>query len=119
MSIYADLILDHYQYPRNNKKLEHPTRIIDVSNPLCGDKLHFEIVEKDGKVQEIGFTGEGCAISIASASMLSEHALGKSTEILRTLTKEDVLGLLGIELTPNRLKCALLAKEALLKLISH
>lgn len=115
MSIYADIILDHYQYPRNNKKLQNPTHTIDVANSLCGDKLHLEMVVAEGIIRDVGFTAEGCAISIASASMLTEHVLGKPVEILNTLSKEDVLGLLGITLTPNRMKCALLSWEALVK----
>jgi len=117
MSIYADLILDHYQYPRNNKTINGATAKVDLENPLCGDKLHMEILEKDGKIEEIGFTGEGCAISIASASMLTEHVKGKSKKELLAIRTEDVLGLLNIELTPNRMKCALLSWEALLKLV--
>ncbi len=117
MSIYADLILDHYKNPRNNKMLEDPTSTVDVNNPLCGDKLHMELSEKDGVVEHIGFTGDGCAISIASASMLTEYAKGKNVSELVDLSGQDVIGLLGIELTPNRMKCALLSWEALIKLI--
>lgn len=119
MSIYEDIILDHYQNPRNNKSLENPTSEVDVHNPLCGDKLHVEIHDKEGIVEEVGFTGEGCAISVASASLLSEYAKGKSKKELQSLKKEDVLGLLGIELTPNRMKCALLSWEALVKTVSR
>lgn len=97
--------------------LEDPTSTVDVNNPLCGDKLHMELIEKDGVVVDVGFTGEGCAISTASASMLSEYAKGKKTSELVALTTDDVIGLLGIELTPNRMKCALLSWEALVKLI--
>lgn len=117
MSIYEDIILDHYQNPRNNHVLKEPTSKVDVSNPLCGDKLHFEIRDSDGIIQEVGFNGEGCAISTASASLLSEYAKGKSRSELKSLKKEDVLGLLGIELTPNRMKCALLSWEALVKAV--
>ncbi|MDA1316662.1 MAG: iron-sulfur cluster assembly scaffold protein [bacterium] len=120
MSIYADLILDHYQHPRNNTLLTPGvSKSVDVNNPLCGDKLHMEIIEKDGVMQEIGFTGEGCAISIASASMLSEYAKGKSKAELLDLNAQDVVGLLGIDLTPNRMKCALLGWEALIKLLNN
>lgn len=122
MSIYADLILDHYQYPRNNTLLTSEVskldiKSIDVSNPLCGDKLHMELMEKDGIITEIGFTGQGCAISIASASMLTEYVKGKKTKELLDLRTDDVLGLLNIELTPNRMKCALLSWEGLRKLL--
>ncbi|MDP4010793.1 MAG: iron-sulfur cluster assembly scaffold protein [Candidatus Roizmanbacteria bacterium] len=123
MSLYADLILDHYQHPRNNTLLTSEVskldiKSIDVSNPLCGDKLHMEIREQDGVIQEIGFTAEGCAISIASASMLTEYAKGKTKKELLDISTDDVLGLLKIELTPNRMKCALLSWEGLMKLLS-
>lgn len=119
MSIYEDLIIDHYKNPRNNKLLKKTTSKVDVENPLCGDSLHFEILEKDGKVEDIGFSGEGCAISIASASILSEKAKGQSIQKLRSMKAEDVVGLLGIELTPNRMKCALLSWEALQKVVKN
>ena len=124
MSIYADLILDHYQNPRNNILLtsevsKSEIQSINVSNPLCGDKLHMELSEKDGVVEHIGFTGDGCAISIASASMLTEYAKGKNVSELVDLSGQDVIGLLGIELTPNRMKCALLSWEALIKLVTN
>jgi len=117
MSIYADIILDHYQNPRNNKQIVNAQKSVDVDNPFCGDKLHFECFIKDGKVKEIGFTGEGCAISIASASMLTEHTKGKTKKELLEISINDVLGLLNIELTPNRMKCALLSWEGLRKLL--
>jgi len=117
MSIYADIILDHYQNPRNFGKLNSPTSEVSLDNPLCGDKLHMELREEDGVIREIGFTGEGCAISIASASMLTENAKGKTKKELLEITVDDVLGLLNIELTPNRMKCALLSWEGLRKLL--
>jgi len=122
MSIYADIILDHYQHPRNNKKISHTKSTsevvsVDVDNSLCGDTLHMEIAFSEGKITDIGFTGEGCAISIAAASMLTEYAKGKKRDDLVDMKHEDVLGLLGIELTPNRMKCALLSWEALKKLL--
>lgn len=118
MSIYEEVILDHYQHPRNNAPLPDPTAAVDVNNPLCGDKLRFEIHDTNGVIDAVGFSGEGCAISVASASLLSEYAKGKTKKELKSLNKEDVLGLLGIELTPNRMKCALLSWEALVKAVS-
>ena len=117
MSLYSDIILDHYQFPRNNTKLKKSSAQIHVDNPLCGDSLDMEILEKDGKIKEIGFTGEGCAISIASASLLTEYVKGKSKDEISKIDKDNVVGLLNIELSPNRLKCALLAWEALIKLV--
>jgi nitrogen fixation protein NifU and related proteins len=117
MSIYGDIILDHYNYPRNNTKLLNPTHTVHVDNPLCGDSLDMEIIEKDGKIEEIGFTGVGCAISIASASLLTEHVKGESISKMLKIDKDYVVGLLHIELSPNRLKCALLAWEGLITLL--
>lgn len=117
MSIYGDIILDHYNFPRNNTKLENPTAHVHVDNPLCGDSLDMEIVEENGIIRQIGFTGQGCAISIASASLLTEHVLGKTKDEVRKIDKDNVVGLLNIELSPNRLKCALLAWEGVMKLV--
>ncbi len=116
MSIYEEIILDHYNNPRNNKKLKNPSAKIHVDNPLCGDSLDMEILEEDGKITEVGFTGTGCAISIASASLLSEFIKGKSKDEIQKIDKDSVVGLLNIELSPNRLKCALLAWEGFIKL---
>lgn len=118
MSIYQDLILDHYRSPRNQGNLSNPTNTVDVYNPLCGDKLHMEIVDHNGKISQISFSGEGCAISQAAASMLTEYAKEKSIEELRKLPKETIIEMIGVELSPNRLKCALLSWEALLKVIA-
>ncbi len=117
MSIYGDIILDHYEYPRNKKTIENHTHAVDVSNPLCGDELSMEAVIKDGIVTDIGFHGEGCAISIASASILTEYAMNKSVKELSGLTPQRVLAILKVELSPNRMKCGLLAWEALLRLL--
>ncbi len=119
MSIYQDIILDHYRSPRNFGKLPSPTNSVDVYNSLCGDKLHFEIREQGGVVSEIGFSGEGCAISQATASLLSEYAKGKNSNTLRSLDKQFILEMIGVPLSPNRIKCALLSWEALIKVVSH
>lgn len=118
-SIYQDIILDHYRFPRNFGTIENPSNSVDVSNPLCGDKLHIDIKEKDSKIEEISFSGEGCAISIASASMLTEYAKGKPKDELKKIESDFILKeLLQIQLTPNRVKCALLSWEALVKVLS-
>lgn len=119
MSIYEEIILDHYNNPRNNTKLKNPSAEIHVDNPLCGDSLDFEISVEGEKIKEIGFTGEGCAISIASASLLSEHVKGKTKDEVLKIDKDNVVGLLNIELSPNRLKCALLAWEGIQKLVKE
>lgn len=117
MSLYQDIILDHYHNPRHFGSLKSPTKKNQTLNPSCGDKISMEIIEKDGKVKEIAFSGEGCAISMASASMLTEYAVGKSLEELKILTPDSMIKLLGIEVSASRLKCALLPLEALKRLV--
>jgi nitrogen fixation NifU-like protein len=117
MSIYQEMILDHYHNPRNFGKMEHPSHSISVSNPLCGDKIEMAVKEIHGVVEDIKYSGEGCAISMASASMLTEYVKGKEVNELKKLTPEIIISMLGIELSPNRLKCALLSLEALKKVL--
>jgi len=129
MDIYREKILDHYKNPRNFGKLEKPDASYQMSNPLCGDVLGMEIkgrkmenacLRRQGKwkVEEIKFWGEGCAISQASASMLTEKVKGMTIEEIKRLRYEDIKEMLGIELSPARIKCALLPLEVLQKAIS-
>ncbi len=117
MSIYQDIILDHYRNPRNTGSLKKPSNHIKVTNPLCGDIIEMDISEENGLIKDIKFSGQGCAISQASASMITEFAKGKSREEIKKLNSSFILKLLGIQLSPNRLKCALLSLEALQKII--
>jgi len=117
MSIYQEVILDHSRNPRNFKKLVRPTASITVNNPLCGDRLQLDILVKNGTITEVGYSGEGCAISVASASLLSEYILNKQVKNMKKLDKDIVFKLLGINLSPNRIKCALLPWEAVLKVL--
>ncbi|MCA9371382.1 iron-sulfur cluster assembly scaffold protein [Candidatus Woesebacteria bacterium] len=119
MSIYGDIILDHYHNPRNYKTISQKTHAVEVKNPLCGDELTMEAIIKGGKLIDIGFSGQGCAISLASASLLTEFVKDTPVEELKGITPEDVVGLLHVELSPNRLKCALLSLEALKKILSQ
>lgn len=118
MSIYQELILDHYRNPRNATVLEDATGEISLNNPLCGDKITLQIKEDEGRIIDVGYKATGCAISVASASMLSEYVLGKTKEELQKLDKDFIIELIGIELSPNRIKCALLPLEALSKIIT-
>ena len=112
--IYSENILDHYNKPRNFGKLLHPTSTARDSNPLCGDDLEMQLlVDKNGKVVDVRFNGEGCAISVASASMLTEAVKGKDVKFVKGLDSKRLLGMLGISLGPVRLKCALLPLNAL------
>ena len=106
---YKERILDHYKHPRNFGSLENPDIVHEEDNPLCGDRIQIEIQLKNGVVEEVRFNGEGCAISLASASMLTEMIQGKSLEELKVLGKNELLKELGIPLTPTRLKCGLLS----------
>jgi nitrogen fixation NifU-like protein len=110
---YRQNILDHYENPRNWGRLEKPDISAEDANPLCGDKIRMDLVVKDGRVETVRFSGHGCSISRAAASMLSEAIQGKTLEEVKALGREDVLEMLGIELGPVRLKCALLALKTL------
>ncbi len=110
---YQQNILDHSRHPRNSGRLDHPSVSREEMNPLCGDKLHIDLQIDDGVVTAVGFTGRGCAISQAAASMLTEEIKGKSVAEVRALSKDDVLGLLGIPIGYTRLKCALLGLKAI------
>jgi nitrogen fixation NifU-like protein len=112
--IYREIILDYYRNPRNYGKIENPDISKRDSNPLCGDELEMHINIKDNKVSDVKFTGKGCAISQASASMLTELIMGKDFDYVKQLTKEDILENLGLpDLGPARIKCALLSLKVL------
>ncbi len=106
--LYRELILDHYQHPHNHGELADADISFEDSNPLCGDKIRFYIKLKDNVVQDVRFNGKGCAISQASASMLSDALIGKSLDEIRKMDKQFILDMLGIPLGPTRIKCALL-----------
>jgi nitrogen fixation NifU-like protein len=112
--LYRDLILDHYKNPRHKGLLDPHDFSYEDENPLCGDKLRIDVrLGEDRRVKEVAFSGRGCAISQASASMLTDSILGKSLDELKQLSKDDILDMLGIELGPVRLKCALLSLKVL------
>jgi len=108
--IYREIILDYYRNPRNYGKLDNPDVVVRDSNPLCGDEIEMHIKFEGGKVKDIRFNGKGCAISQASASMLTEIVMNKSIDEVRKISKEDILANLGLtNLGPARIKCALLS----------
>lgn len=106
--LYREEILEHYKRPHNWRKLTDPTLSFSDNNPLCGDSLSVELRVVDDRVVEVGFQGEGCAISCATASMISEQLIGRTVEQLAGLEKTELFELLGMEPSPVRLKCALL-----------
>jgi nitrogen fixation NifU-like protein len=111
--MYRQQILDHYRNPRNVGELEDPTFSHEGYNPSCGDELEFDVeLEDDGEtVARVAFRGEGCAISQASASMLSQKLPGMTLDEVEALDRDDVLEMLGVEVTPMRIKCAVLAEK--------
>lgn len=111
--LYRDYILEHYRRPHNFGILDEPTASYEGANPLCGDRITIMLGIRDGVVAEVAFTGRGCAISQASASLLTDEVRGKPVEEVARLTPDDVLDLLGIEISPARLKCALLSLDTL------
>lgn len=112
--MYREQILDHAKHPRHHGLL-HPADIdFEGHNPLCGDKLHLTLrVDDHNRVTDVGWDGQGCAISQASMSMLSEQIEGKTLDELKSLSKDDIFDMLGIELSMNRIKCALLSLKVL------
>jgi nitrogen fixation NifU-like protein len=112
--LYRENILDHYQNPRHYGTLDDPDISYQDDNPLCGDVIRIDLkVDDQERITEVAFSGEGCAISQASASMLTEEILGKTLDEVKALGKEDILEMLGIQLGPVRLKCALLSLKVL------
>lgn len=118
--LYRDEILEHYRRPHNFGTLPEPDAAFEGSNPLCGDRITLMLdIGEDGRVSDVAFTGRGCAISQASASMLTDEIRGMTTEDVARLQNQDVLDLLGIEISPARLKCALLSIDTLKKALTE
>ena len=111
---YRENILEHYRHPHNAGTLEHPTHSHEEDNPLCGDVIRIDLhVNNDNVIDEVAFQGRGCAISQASASMLTEMIKGKTLDEAKQIGKDQILENLGIEIGPVRMKCALLSLKVL------
>lgn len=118
MDIYREVILDHYKHPRNFGHLPKPDAKIEEGNVTCGDRIVMEInADKSGHITDIRFSGEGCAISQASASMLTEKVMGMKQDEVMKLTAKNITDMLGTTLTPSRTKCATLPLEVLQKAV--
>jgi nitrogen fixation protein NifU and related proteins len=111
--LYREYILEHYKRPHHFGELEDYDLEFHDSNPLCGDELRVQIKIEDGKVADLAFSGQGCAISQASASMVSDEVIGMPIDDLLRLDKQFVLDLLGIDISATRIKCALLSLKVL------
>jgi nitrogen fixation NifU-like protein len=113
MDLYTEIILDHYQHPHHAGALREPTNSITEHNPLCGDVIKLDLKIEKATLKEIGFVGNGCAISQASMSMLADYAQGKKISVLKKLKPKIIYDLLGVTISPGRVKCALLGLSAL------
>ncbi len=112
--LYQERILDHYEQPFHRGSCPRATHAHEGENPLCGDHVRIELaIDKDGKIEDAYFTGEGCCISQAAASMLVELLSGKTMEEAKQFTAQDMLKLFSAQLTPNRQKCCLLSWRVL------
>ncbi|MBK8139403.1 MAG: iron-sulfur cluster assembly scaffold protein [Chloroflexi bacterium] len=114
LEFYREMILDHARTPRNWGLLAAPDFDHEELNPLCGDHLHLTLhVDETGIIREVGWGGHGCAISQASASMLGEKLIGMPLDQARRISRDELLEMVGLQLTPNRMKCALLSLKVL------
>ncbi len=119
MNIYQEDILDHYHHPRNCGILDHPTHKTSANNPTCGDDVSVTLIIKNDTVQNIKFTGSGCAISQAATSLVTEKILHMPITDVLSLTKDDIITLLGVDVGIGRITCALLGIETIQKAITH
>ncbi|QUG42530.1 SUF system NifU family Fe-S cluster assembly protein [Psychrobacillus sp. INOP01] len=134
--LYRRVIMDHYKNPRNKGSIEDGALTIDMNNPTCGDRIHLTLQVENGKIQNAKFDGEGCSISMASASMMTQAVKGKSVEEALQLSStfsemmlgkdyddsielEDIEALSGVSQFPARIKCATLAWKAMEKGVSE
>jgi len=111
--IDREYILDHYKNPRNHGTLDPNDGSFEDTNPLCGDRIRIDLRLEADRIDEIRFSGRGCAISQASASLLTELVKGKPIEESRAITREDLLEEIGVPISPARMKCALLSLHVL------
>lgn len=113
--MYRQQILDHYKNPRNYGELEDKTFSHVGENPMCGDEIQIDVRldDEEETIEAVSFSGDGCAISQASASMLSQRLQGMSVAEMRDLDRDDVTDMLGVEISPMRIKCAVLAEKVI------
>ena len=111
--MYRQQILDHYKNPRNYGEIEEPTDTHVGENPMCGDEIRIDVKLADDEetIEHVAFQGDGCAISQASASMLSAKLPGESVDDLMEMDRDDIVDMLGVDISPMRIKCAVLAEK--------
>lgn len=111
-ALYREIILEEYKHPKNKGKLENATCSCGKKNPTCGDEITVDLLLSDGKISDVAFDGVGCAISQASASLFTEHIKGMTVAEVEKMDEQEILKLLGIDLNPMRMKCAVLVMRA-------
>jgi nitrogen fixation NifU-like protein len=111
---YLPLVLEHYRHPRNFGALEAPTVSEEGANPLCGDRIRIDLAVRSGRLEAARFRGDACAITIAAASLLTEHVTGQTLLAAAALGEADVLALLGADIPSARRRCATLPLDVLL-----
>ena len=111
--MYRQQILDHYKNPRNTGEIDDPTFTHVGENPMCGDEIRMDVVldENDETIEQVAFRGDGCAISQASASMLTQELHGMTIAELNEMDRDDIVDMLGVDISPMRIKCAVLAEK--------
>jgi nitrogen fixation NifU-like protein len=116
--LYREEILDHYYSSAHRGRLASPDLVSDLDNPLCGDRIHLEVnLDDEGRIAQVRFDGHGCVISQAATSLLADKVEGASLDEVRGITPADIVKLLGVPLSPTRMKCGLLGWKALLKAV--
>ena len=115
LDMYAEQILDLYKNPRNFGRLDKPDLVSRDTNPLCGDEVELQASIKNSKIEKAMFTGKGCAISQASASLLTEMVIGKTVKQVLEIKQAEMISTLGVEISAARMKCAMLGLRTLQK----
>ncbi|MGC8567933.1 MAG: Fe-S cluster assembly sulfur transfer protein SufU [Candidatus Micrarchaeia archaeon] len=116
-NLYAEEIISNYEHPHNKRKMENPTASFEEHNPVCGDDITIYVKLESDKIKDISFEGSGCAISIGTASILTENVKGKSIKDVEKMDYKSIVEMIGIDPGPARMKCATVALNALQKAI--
>ena len=112
-ALYREELMDIYKNPSNKGHIDHPTHHADGKNPMCGDEITLQLKIADGKIEDAKFDGNACSVSIISSEILTEHIVGMPVDTAMKITKEDLLKMIGLNLTTSRVKCATLVLSAL------
>jgi nitrogen fixation NifU-like protein len=118
MDLYREEILDHYKNPRNFGEVESPSSKVHEANASCGDTIEISVRVTGGMIEDIKFNGEGCALSVAATSMLTERIRGKSVEFLEELNEKYMLDLIGTDVSSGRMNCVLMPLRTIEKVLS-